>query len=53
MKQCDTTPFQAEGDGGVDKLLRGDDGIFGTGKDKKGYKLNKMSSKRPLSKHGM
>ena len=47
------TPFQVDGDGGVDKLLYGDDEIFGTGEDKKGYKLDKMSSKRLLSKHVM
>lgn len=41
------------GGGGVDKLLCGNDGIFGMGEDKKGFKLNKMSSERLLSKHVM
>ena len=41
------------GGGVVDKLLCGNDGIFGMGEDKKGFKLNKMSSKRLLSKHVM
>ena len=42
------TLFQVEGGGGVDKLLRADDGIFDKG-EYKGYKV--MNSKILLSKH--
>ena len=48
LKKCATTLFQVEGGGGVDKLLRADDGIFYKG-EYKGYKV--MNSKILLSKH--
>ena len=43
-------PFELRGEC-VDKLLRGDDMIPVTGEDKKGYQLNKINSKRFLSKN--
>ena len=35
LKKCATTLFQVEGGGGVDKLLRADDGIFDKGEYKR------------------
>ena len=38
-------PLKLKGEEGVDKLLPGEYGIFGT-REYKGYNLNKMNSKR-------